>query len=285
VYNGERYLAVVVESLLAQTRSDFELSISDNASTDKTERICREYADRDPRIRYHRQAENVGAARNFRAVFERSRAPYFKWVGVDDYLAPQYLERCSRVLDERGDAVLACSKVTIVDEHGATLRPYDEPQELLHGRAAQRFRARLTRDSWCNAVYGLIRADVLRRTALLASFGGSDVVLLAELSLYGRFIEVPEPLLFRRWHPEAYSYACSPDKVREFYAPRATRGWRLLLRSWRHLYEHSRAIARAPLGWREKVALAAHVARMAWWNKQRLMSELGMAGRSFIRSA
>jgi glycosyltransferase involved in cell wall biosynthesis len=285
VFNGERYLAVAVESLLGQTRPDFELVISDNASTDKTERICREYADRDPRIRYHRHAQNVGAAANFRTVFERSRAPYFKWVAVDDSLAPEYLERCAHVLDERADVVLCCTKVTIVDEHGATVRRYDDGQELLHARAADRFRARLTQDSWCNAVYGLIRADVLRRTGLLATFSGSDVVLVAELALYGRFVEVPEYLLFRRWHPEGYSYACSPDKVRQFYAPGTRRGWHLLLRSWRHLYEHSRSIARAPLAWREKVALAAHVARMAWWTKKHLMSELGMAGRSFIRSA
>jgi glycosyltransferase involved in cell wall biosynthesis len=53
-YNGERHLPAALDSLLAQTYGDFELIISDNASTDRTEEICREYAARDSRIRYHR---------------------------------------------------------------------------------------------------------------------------------------------------------------------------------------------------------------------------------------
>ena len=70
VCNGENYLKQALDSIMAQTYTDFELIISDNASTDRTAQICKEYANRDPRIRYYRNEKNLGAARNFNYVFE-----------------------------------------------------------------------------------------------------------------------------------------------------------------------------------------------------------------------
>ena len=84
VFNGEKLIASTLECLLRQTYGDFELIISDNASTDRTEQICREYAERDSRIRYLRQPENLGAVPNFNRVFEISDSQYFKWAAVDD---------------------------------------------------------------------------------------------------------------------------------------------------------------------------------------------------------
>ena len=59
VYNGEKFIREAIDSLLAQTFSDFELIISDNCSTDKTQEICKEYASKDPRVKYLRQIENI----------------------------------------------------------------------------------------------------------------------------------------------------------------------------------------------------------------------------------
>ncbi len=84
VYNGERFVREALDSLLAQTFTDFELLISDNASTDGTEMICREYADRDPRIRFVRQVENIGALANFEFVMRQARGEYFMWAASDD---------------------------------------------------------------------------------------------------------------------------------------------------------------------------------------------------------
>src|SRR5688500_7627492 len=83
VYNGERYLRETLDSLLNQSFADYELVIVDNASTDATEAIAREYADGDGRITYHRNPENVGAARNFNAAFEMTSGRYFKWAAHD----------------------------------------------------------------------------------------------------------------------------------------------------------------------------------------------------------
>jgi glycosyltransferase involved in cell wall biosynthesis len=92
VFNGEKYLKEALDSILAQTYSDFELLISDNASTDRTEQICREYAAKDRRIRYYRNEKNIGAPKNFNRVFELSSGKYFRWATFTHPSAkPNYL--------------------------------------------------------------------------------------------------------------------------------------------------------------------------------------------------
>ena len=98
VYNGGRFIKEAIDSILAQTFEDFELILSDNASTDETEEICKEYATLDRRIRYYRNEENLGAAKNYNRVFELSNGEYFKWASHDDLCAPEYLERCIAAL-------------------------------------------------------------------------------------------------------------------------------------------------------------------------------------------
>ena len=106
-YNGEEYLAQALDSLLAQTFTDFELIISDNASTDATESIARAYAARDPRIRYVRHPRNRGSAFNHTYVIREARGEYFKWASDDDLYAPDLLERCVEALDNRPEIPLA----------------------------------------------------------------------------------------------------------------------------------------------------------------------------------
>ena len=284
MYNGERYLRVAVDSILNQTLRDLELVICDNASTDGTEAICREYAARDPRVRYFRNPSNIGGASNFRRVFELAQARYFKWIAADDYCAPEFLDRCKRVLDDSPDTVVCTTKANMIDQDGQIISRYAERQDLPQLRASDRMIAALAQDSWCIAVYGLMRTEVLRRTAVMGSYSGSDVVLLAEISLYGYFSEVPEYLQFRRYHPGAYSHNVTLDKVREFYAPWKRRSVSFLFRTWRHLFEHVRAIGRAPLPIAERIRLLVYVLRMVWWNRRQLVAELTTALRGMIAS-
>src|ERR1700690_2651657 len=93
VYNGEKYLAAAIDSLLAQTYADFELIISDNASTDRTAKICQEYAELDRRIRYYRQPKNCGIAGNFTRTLELARGEFFQWHAHDDICGPTLLAR------------------------------------------------------------------------------------------------------------------------------------------------------------------------------------------------
>ena len=261
VYNGERYLAESLDSLLKQTFGDFDLIICDNASTDRTEALCRGYAERDRRIRYHRNPANLGAARNYRLAFELASADYFRWATHDDLAAPEHLARCVEALDRDPSVVLAYPKTKILDEWGAPVSEYEDGLHLPQPNATERFVELARRLKLCNPVYGLIRADALRRTALLRSYFGSDGLLLAELTLYGKFCEIPEFLFYRRRHPAAFTSQKDPMKLLQFYEPKTKRPTPLL--TWRHLAAHMAAVARAPLAIGEKARLYRFLVRNA----------------------
>lgn len=218
VYNGENYLAEALDSLLRQTFDDFELLISDNASTDRTHEICQEYAARDGRVRYVRQVRNVGAGPNHNRVLELSQAPYFKWAAHDDLYAPTYLEECVRILDRDPAVVLAHADGPLIDAQGKPLsfdvfrqcyvdrhgRQYvREPVDIAQSDLpSERFADVLHRIVWCTAMYGLIRRDVINRVTLMRSYYGSDKVFLAEMALLGKFRHVKEPLFMKRCHAQ-----------------------------------------------------------------------------------
>jgi glycosyltransferase involved in cell wall biosynthesis len=200
VYNGENYLAAALDSILAQTFTDFELIISDNASDDRTEAICRAYAARDSRIQYIRQAENRGAAANYNLVLDIASGEYFKWAAHDDLIAPAFLAKCVEVLDSDPEVVLCHSRVQYVDSNGCNIGSYD-PGVLGTDarRPSDRFGGRIS-TSLCKEVFGLIRTEPLRGTVLTGNYVAADQALLAELSLCGRFHIIPEPLFMNREH-------------------------------------------------------------------------------------
>jgi glycosyltransferase involved in cell wall biosynthesis len=122
VYNGENYVAEALDSILAQDFADFELIITDNASTDSTEAICRDYARRDPRIRYHRHPRNLGAAPNYNSGYELATGEYLKWCAHDDRISANYLSECVRLLDADPQVALAFGRTQCIDGAGAPLR-------------------------------------------------------------------------------------------------------------------------------------------------------------------
>jgi glycosyltransferase involved in cell wall biosynthesis len=111
VYNGERDIAAALDSILAQTFADFELVISDNASTDETALICQAYAGRDSRIRYFRQSTNIGGTPNFRFVLMESRADYFVWAAADDIKSIDFLAANLTFLRRHTDYIGSTSPV------------------------------------------------------------------------------------------------------------------------------------------------------------------------------
>ena len=201
VRDGAAYLQQQLESLRAQDFKDFELIISDNASTDATERICREAAARDPRIRYHRSERNHGLAWNWNRVFELAGAPYFKWAAHDDEHDPRFLSRCVAVLDADPTVVCCHSASVDIDEHGEVLAQW--PQRTVPASSRPHVRlADILRPYPCLQIFGVMRRDALARTGLHRPFPESDHALLAELALLGRIVELPEPLFRRRDHSE-----------------------------------------------------------------------------------
>ena len=223
VYNGERYLATAIESVLNQTFQDFELIISSNASTDFTDEICRSYAAKDARIQFERLNENVGAAANFNRVFHRSRGEYFKWAAHDDICMPSFFQRCMETLDAAPENVVLCMpKVTRIDQNGVEVTGYDDGLELRQRTATSRMieLARRVLACGCHSVFGVVRTAVMRRTRLIAPFVASDAVLLGDLAAEGELWEIPEPLFHSRTHDE-----CSHRKFKTleeyaaWYAP------------------------------------------------------------------
>jgi len=279
VYNGERYVATAVAAFLEQTFGDFELIICDNASTDRTQEIARALAATDPRVRYVRNQANIGSARNYRRVFELARGKYFRWHAADDLAGPEVLARTYEVLENEPEIVLAYPRTIFIDEHGHRLTTYDDRLQTLHARPSARFIHVLENIGYCNAMYGLVRANVLRKTRLLGTFIGSDVCFHAELSLYGKFREIPECLFFRRFHGEASS-SKTGAQLQEFYHP--GRRDRVYLREWRHFAENLRSVARAPIGIAEQARAAVWLSRSAVRSRDRYLGEVKQAVRHLL---
>ncbi len=281
VYNGARFLGSTVESLLAQTFDDFELLISDNASTDATEDVARDLAARDPRVRYHRHPTNRGLAANYNFLFEQASSAYFKWGTADDVCAPTFLERCVAALDADPGVVLAAPRAAFIDAEGRPLAVRDPGFPLDAGSASARLRYVFDAGSWVNAILGVIRADALARTPLMPRYAGGDYVLLGELAARGRFVEIPEALLQRRVHAEASSQLVDdPERILRLVTGRGG----VSLPRWFRLRDHARTVLGSALPRREKLALLAQLARRARWDRGRLGRELWLAGRVALQS-
>ncbi len=255
IYNGEHFLPQTLDSLLTQTYKDFELIISDNASSDRTQEICQQYAAQDSRVRYLRQSANLGASQNFNYVFEQASGEYFKWAAHDDLCAPEYLARCFEVLDRDPQVILCYTQAQAIDEDGQVVRQYVAKPNLESSQAYTRYVESLTDDRDITVVpiiiFGLIRRDVLAKTPLIGNYASSDGVLLGELALHGRFHEVPECLFSYRHHAEQ-SWVTNPDRrsLESWYDPK--RAQKITFPKWRLLKEHLRSIRQGPVNWDQR---------------------------------
>jgi|SRR5882757_2304102 len=207
-YNGVERVEAVVRSVLGQDHADLELVISDNASTDGTEELCRSLAAEDPRIVYHRNPVNVGLLNNFIGAMRLGRGEFFRWVGDDDWLAPNCVSRGLDVFAEDPRLILVTSQVdyTGPDGHTAT-EPYagtalrsDDPVVRLTEMLRLLNKSHLIIDP----LYGMLRRDSVagidRRNMLR-----EDEVFATKLALAGPWGHVPEVLAKRNWKHEVPS--------------------------------------------------------------------------------
>lgn len=280
VYNGERYLREALDSLLAQTYEDFEVLISDNASTDATEEICRAAIAHDRRVRYVRSDENRGVGFNFSRVVEDTTGRYFKWAASDDLVAPTFLERCVEVMRDSSErVVLVFPRARIIDAKGAFVRDHEAQLHLREAEPHQRLRHLVRNIVMTNELFGLVRRPALERTRLMDTFLTADYVLLAELALEGEFWEVPEPLFFRREHPDASRAERTPAEYAEFYNPGSgttAAGEEQYIREFTRVFgEMLRSVNAAELPVRERLACNAVLVReWGWRHGARMLAEL-----------
>jgi glycosyltransferase involved in cell wall biosynthesis len=259
VYNGERFVRQALESILVQDYENFELIISDNASTDTTGNICQRYADRDARIRYVRNETNLGASPNHKRVFEMARGDYFKWAAHDDECLPTFLSRCMSVFEEVPQSVvLVYPQSLIIDEEGRVIREYRVSIEAKASRPHRRL-ARVLRNVMLGTpAYGVMRANALKLTRLIDAFLSSDYVLFAELAMLGEIWELPEPLLRKRFHPARSMVA---HQTAQDYAvwldTRRPRRRRVLSQRHKLAFEYLRSAWHLPLSPYERVMCSA----------------------------
>lgn len=283
VHNGDNYLDAAIGSILAQTYTDFELIISDNASTDGTRAICERYAASDPRVRYSRTEKNIGAMRNFNRVFELSSGEYFKWAAHDDLLEPSFLHECVAVLDRDPTVVLCYTQTHVIDEHGRYERdyPYNGQFRADSPEAHERFNQLIDFSHWCIQDFGLIRAAALRKTRLYGSYTASDRVLLARLGLLGRFHEVEQPLFRFRRHPNQSIAMVDRGPSLLLYAiwNDPANANRILLPIWRLYAELFKAVRETPTT--PCNTLWCYLALLAWPRRnrqaQRMIKDLVIA--------
>jgi len=288
VFNGERFLAGALNSLVHQDFEDFELIISNNASTDGTEAICRDFAARDARIRYYHNQTNIGASPNYNRVFNLARGEFFKWASHDDECHPSLLRRClDRFAEGPASAVLVFPKSEIIDEVAGVRFASPDAVASLSPRPFKRFAIVLAHVDFANALWGLIRSDALRRTRLMGCLE-ADRVLLGELSMLGELIEIPELLYYERRHQgSAMAKHRTAKELLSWHDPgKATS--RILLPHWERVYfEYMKSAWHMPLPGFERLLCCCAVPSVCYW--RRLMNwsspwrkRIGL-GRSFHR--
>ena len=271
VYNGADFISSAIVSLLKQDFEDFELIIADNASTDETEAICRDFAARDNRVHYHRNETNLGAARNYNKVFELSRGELFKWSGHDDECHPAMFRRCVEFLDAAPPSVSMVYPLgEYIDEEGRTLA---SPLDRIESRDPRPHR-RLARVLWglnmCDPIFGVIRSQFLRRTQLIGRFFGADYVVLGELAMMGEIREIDEVLFRLRAHRKRSMIINRSTRAKAaWFDPSAARKL-FVMPGWERMaWEMFKSASRAPLPPAEKLKCCLTVPGVHYWRRFR----------------
>jgi glycosyltransferase involved in cell wall biosynthesis len=274
VFNGEKYLRQSIESILHQTFNDFELIISDNASTDHTQAICQEYAAKDRRIRYYRNKENIGGPKNYNKVFELSLGEYFKWAAYDDVLSPEFLRKCVNILDKENSIVGCCCKTGRIDQNGNFLGFYNKGllERIGSMKPHERFRDLIGLYYTTTPFHGVYRSSSFAKSQRHGSYVGADRNLVAELGLMGRIYEIPECLFFWREHPDSYT-STFYGSVRKHTLDRirAEAAWwskknGTYFPHWKNCVEYFRSIKRVQLGFHERVLCCNQI--FGWFMKE-----------------
>jgi glycosyltransferase involved in cell wall biosynthesis len=273
VYNAQRFLREVIDSILSQTYTDFELIISDNGSTDATEVICREYAARDARVKYFpNDKTNHGPGWNYNRTEALSSGEFFKWCAADDLLAPTLLEKCVAALDSDPGAVMAWPQTRVIDENSKPIRDNTFTLATDQESPAARFGSLINvkhKRHGAFEIFSLIRLKALRSFPRKGSYARADSVVLARLTLFGRFHLVNEYLFLNRDHtgrsvrslPTRLSRGRSrlskyigvgPIPATEWWD--ASKKGKIVFPEWRVLQEYWKSPAMAPLSFGQRAS-------------------------------
>jgi glycosyltransferase involved in cell wall biosynthesis len=279
VFNGEKYLAESVQTLLAQTYSNIELIISDNASTDRTRELCEKFAASDDRVRYHRNETNIGGANNHNLTFTMAQGKYFRWAAHDDVVEPELIERCVAVLENHPEVVVCHTDFVHIDMDGRVTDSISR-NHCDSPRPSQRLAGMASARDFCEESYGLIRSEIFGRTRLQQDYTGSDRTLMSELALYGPFFNIDECLFRKRLHPG-----------NEYVDWRTRMAWfgdeykgKIVLPWWKQFGDYLRMIRRVPLESRERTYCYLFMVRWSVEHAPKMAKDLAIAAAMLVRS-
>ena len=195
VYNGEKFLHKKLKSVLSQTFTDFQIIISDNASTDSTEKICKEYESSDKRIKYVRQKNNIGSRENFFFVLQQAKTEYFVWTAVDDLISERFLEECIKKLDSNSN-IIGC--ITQNDYYGIQTKNSRTKMVQLYSltgtfdkKARFFFKKNLS-----NMLYSVFRTEILKKCFVVDPISSWDSGTILNLIKNGDIFVLDKILLF-----------------------------------------------------------------------------------------
>ena len=211
VFNGELFIEKAIKSILAQTFRNFELIISDNASTDSTKEICEKFVEQDDRIRYFRQETNIGIHKNFSFLLKNAKYEYFAWSAVDDHLDDDYMEKNIKVLESNKNIASSVGKIIPYGTESLDINPKliettDYPKFLknyvkkgrhkkitdaipVSGSYEQKIRLLLKNTKSLGRFYGVHRTEQLKQCLIDDTFINVEVAIFLNLLKFGDFHE------------------------------------------------------------------------------------------------
>jgi glycosyltransferase involved in cell wall biosynthesis len=270
VFNSEKYLSQTLESILAQTWTDFEVILFDNGSTDQSQEICQAFQSKDSRVRYVRSSQSLSVASQYNRLVELALGDYFKWAAPDDLLAHNFLERCIAVLNREQQVVVCYPRTRLIDAADIVFGTYADELNLRSPQPHRRLGEFYGNQGLCHPIYGLIRMDVLRHSGLLGEFPMADRILLSELALSGEICEIPAYLFLRRIHSDFSARIHSTDSPYDINS----KGKAQFIK-WQHLMQYIKAIQRVELGVVEKVHCYLQLTRLILFPKRWANSAAG----------
>lgn len=179
VYNGEKTIKKILESILAQTFQDFILIISDNASTDLTEKICEEYSKKDSRIQYIKQKKNIGLLNNWNFLLKNATTKYFMWIEADDYYDHDFIKKNIQILESNEKFVGSISNSVYYDALDKS--PQSIQTTGSYGKKAISY-LKFNRGTGIFAIY---RTKQFQKSMICGEYGAWDLQIMLKVLKYG----------------------------------------------------------------------------------------------------
>ena len=222
VHNGDRSIEDVLIMISTQTHRNLEIIISDNASDDRTEKICRQFAEIDSRIRFYRHYKLMSAADNFRFVFEKSTADFFMWACDDDKWSLNYIEECLRSLQARADAAGVLGRVT--SNLNFTSRQLGG--EPIEGNTAyERFREAIIEANGNSRLFSLFKRSAMSNVYPIGQpYLGADWFMVAMIAAEGKIIRTQNECEFCKCSAGGES-----SNVTQLFLPLKVSNWEFIV--------------------------------------------------------